>query len=173
MPHGAGKSTVERGMVIDGRMSGWFDFLPFVGSTEPEYPGIYYGQPESLEDWSCNDWILYHQQLVVMFGQELANQIISADIGKLDVWNKTQLEWCKVKCDFYHYFKSYGWSFNSIIAPLVCGSVSVVETTADVVEEVADDIGSLKKLIVPLAVIAGLALLDYNYTHVILNKKKQ
>lgn len=118
--------------------------------------------------WSCEEWIMWHQELKKHFGSSRARQIWEYAFNKSGFGSGT--EWCaETNTRFRAYIKTNNLSTGGIGAG-VLGDVidipaKVIDFASDTVSNVSDFFsgGTTKKILTVGLVVGGLVALAYVY----------
>jgi hypothetical protein len=153
-------------------------------------------------DWSCNDWLLWHKELVKAFKEgkfksgikySEADAITNANKVFTQWWDKivsvwSSKYWCGYSTAFYSYFKSVGLTDHisfiaSIYTPIAQGTINVAQSagnaitntgqTVESATETAQNTANLTKWLIPAAIIAVVGgLAMYAYKHYVKGNEK-
>lgn len=111
--------------------------------------------PNPDNDWSCNDWMVYHQQLVKEHGRDRANELWDREWqkqGGLDY----SVNWCKYNGQWVNYFQSQGLDKRSIFSMVFTGAGNVLDNTIGTAEGVtksAKNTANVLKWALPAAIL--------------------
>jgi hypothetical protein len=132
-------------------------------------------------DWTCDDWMIWHKQLVQAFQNGsfksgikypkdqaigLANQVFIQWWKDVVSWFSYNYSFCGYGSDFLNYFKSVGMTDHisavaGTVTPIISSAPKVADSAAKVVEntaKAAENTTSVAKWLVPTIVVGGVAL---------------
>lgn len=111
-------------------------------TVKPSRPVYAVGLPEDMDDWTCQNWITYHQRMTQKLALWYANQLIQTDAERVGWF--ANIHSCKYNCGFVNYFQSKGIKdIGNIFSKLYCTASNVVTTTGDTITNAVDNVGNV------------------------------
>ena len=130
--------------------------MAWYSSVQPLYK---YGDlPDDLDNFSCGNWITYHNRLKSGFGKDKAISIVKKEVERVGMF--ADIHACKYDCDFVNFFEKEGYgNVGNIFSKTYCTSVQVVDTVGNTVKNTGDTIAGVGNVVNSLintkTIIAG------------------
>jgi hypothetical protein len=131
----------------------------------PSKPQAAQGLPDDMDVWTPAQFIIYHKNLITLYGKEQARLIFNMDIQS--VGYDAVIYWSGAyNCSWINYAKRNNLDYyGGITTTLYCGTGDVIENVSDTAGAVSGAASSLSKLILPV-VLFGLVLVAANHKKV-------
>lgn len=156
--------------------------------------GISYSTQPTTE-WTCQEWMLWHQELVKAFmggkfksgikytqgeATRLSNQVFTEWWDKLVDWFSNK-RMCGYESQFYNYFRSVGLDnvlsyIQALLVPTTQTVTSTIENVGKTVENISEGAagtGKTLKWLLPLVLLGGVVFVgSYAYKNYIKGNEK-
>lgn len=130
--------------------------------------------PDDLDIFSCADWKIYYEKLVVALGKVKASSELQREGGRAGMW--ANLQYCKYNCDWIRYFTKQGLpNGGNIFSKVYCAGDSVATAVNNAATTAGNVTGALSKLtnnpIIPIVAMGAIGY--YFYKNHYAGKKKK